>query len=134
MVLVDETPGLSDPNLTFTPVGGLSQPISGAVTPADEPVVIGSVVLSMIAGAISPAEVAEVVAVDAVSLANAGTLFPDVPTGGGDIVDPPPPRPWLEHRFRPTLLRGLPLWHPRPLMTRCWNTVSGRSYGDAVPV
>ena len=39
--------------------------------------------LLMIAGAASLAEVAEVVAVDAASFADAGTLFLAVPTGGG---------------------------------------------------
>ena len=40
VVMVDETPGLSNPNLSSTPVGGFSQPISGAAPPADEPVMI----------------------------------------------------------------------------------------------
>ena len=73
--------------------------------PADEPVIVMcSVVLPMIDGAAPPAEVAEVVAVDALSLTDAGTLFPAVPTGGVAVVAPPPP--------------------PHP---GCgWNTVSGR--------
>ena len=61
VVMVDETPGLSDPNLSSAPVGGLSQLISGAA------VIMCSVVFPTIAGAMPPAEVAEVVAVDAVS-------------------------------------------------------------------
>ena len=98
VVMVDETPGLSDQNLSSTPVGGLSRPISGAAPPADEAVIMCSVVLPTIAGAAPPAEVAEGVAVDAVSLADAGILFPADPTGGGGGGG-----------FRPTLLRGLPL-------------------------
>ena len=56
-----------------------------------------SVVLATIAGAVPPAEVAEVVAVDAISLADAGMLFPADPAEGVAVVTPralPTRPPW----------------------------------------
>ena len=49
--------------------------------------VVDSVVLSMIAGAAPPADVAKVVAADAASLADAGILFPVDPVGTLSLTD-----------------------------------------------
>ena len=88
VVWVEETPERSAGKLLSVSADENWRTIAGAVSPAGVADIVDSVVSPTIAGATPPADVAKVVAADAASLANAGILFPAVPAGIPFPADP----------------------------------------------